>query len=303
MSNSLIPSRLILRHSNTPGVKPGNDDLLLGEVFINIPDNKLYYKNRDLVKPIVEINLTTSNDLLHVRDVNLSNDGNLVAVYSDNVSKSLGPVIGPTGRGLAIDGIVDYVNQLPTPLTSPPIADVLNKNGTLFIVRLGLNSGSLFSPTGPRIYAYNSVAPYWSELVGATVAANGEDGVDGNTIISGISSSPPVNSVGNNGDYYLDRINYVIFGPKSGGSWPTTGVSLRGPQGPQGPEGPQGPQGPAGGPPGPQGPPGLPGQDGLISDVSNIPGAVEITNIVRISQSAFEDLATIDPNTTYIVIP
>jgi hypothetical protein len=294
MSNSLIPSRLILRHSNVSGEKPGEDDLLLGEVFINIPDNKLYYRNRDLVNQIVEIELTTSNNLLHVRDVNLV-DGNLIAVYSDNTSKPLGSVTGPEGRGLAIDGVVDYVNQLPTPLTSPPIANILNKNGTLFIVRLGTNSGSPFSPTGPRIYVYNTIAPHWSELVGATVAADGEDGVDGNTIISGTATTPNI-GIGNNGDYYLDRINYVLFGPKSNGTWPSTGVSLRGPEGPIGPAG--GPPGPVG----PQGPQGIPGNDGLFSDPSGITGATAINNIVKISQTAFNNLGVnIDPDTTYLI--
>lgn len=224
---SLTPSRIVLRHSNVSGEKPGNDDLLLGEVYINIPDNKLYYKNRDdLVNPIVEINLATTNDLIHVRDVNLSNDGELIATFSNNNTKSLGSVIGPDGRGLAIDGVVDYVNQLPT---SSTIANILNKNGTLFIVRLGASSGSLFSPTGPRIYSYStSGGGTWSELTGATVAASGANGTNGNTIRNGTASSPN-NSDGNNGDYYLDNINYVLFGPKSAGVWPSTGVSLKGP--------------------------------------------------------------------------
>jgi len=223
---SLTPSRIILRHSNVSGEKPVDSDLLLGECFINIPDNKLYYKNRDdLVNPIVEINLTTSDDLIHVRDVNLSNDGELIATFSNNNTKSLGSVIGPDGRGLAIDGVVDYVNQLPT---SSTIANILNKNGTLFIVRLGASSTSLFSPTGPRIYSYStSSGGTWSELTGATVAASGADGADGNTIINGTTS--PTSEVGENGDYYLNTTNYVLFGPKSAGAWPSPGVSLKGP--------------------------------------------------------------------------
>ncbi len=224
---SLTPSRIVLRHSNVSGEKPGTDDLLLGEVYINIPDNKLYYKNNDdLVNPIVEVELTTSNELIHVRDVNLTEDGNLIATYSDNNTKPLGSVLGPRGRGLAIDGVVDYVTELPT---SSTIANILNKNGTLFIVRLGEDNETPFDPTGPRIYSYStSGGGTWSELEDATVAANGEDGVDGNTIISGVDEIPLV-GVGVDGDYYLDRINYVIFGPKSAGVWPTPGVSLKAP--------------------------------------------------------------------------
>ena len=235
---SLTPSRIVLRHSNVSGEKPVDSDLLLGEIFINIPDNKLYYKNRDAINPIIEIDLTTSTDLINVRDVDLNSEGVLVARYSDNTSKALGNVVGPAGRGLAIDGVVDYVNQLPN---SSTIANVLNKNGTLFIVREGLNSATplvKFSPVGPRIYSYSTASSgTWTELTGATVAASGLNGTNGTTIISGILETPPESS--QDGDYYLDRINYVLFGPKSAGVWPEEGVNLKGIQGPPGPAGPE----------------------------------------------------------------
>lgn len=82
-------------------------------------------------------------------------------------------------------------------------------------------------------------------------------------------------------------------------------IGETGPQGPVGPMGPTGPQGPAGsvGPAGPQGQKGDPGLNGLISNTSGIPGAVAITNIVRISQLDFNSLSTVDPNTTYIITP
>jgi hypothetical protein len=56
-----------------------------------------------------------------------------------------------------------------------------------------------------------------------------------NTILSG-TVTPPPNTLGNNGDYYIDKINYVIYGPKSGGIWPQ-GVSLIGADGETGPPG------------------------------------------------------------------
>lgn len=230
---SLIPSRIVLRHSNVQGEKPTESDLLPGEVYLNIPDNKLYYKNRDSITPIIEIDLNTSNDLTHVRDVSLSPEGNLIAVYSDNETKSLGSVVGPPGRGLAIDGIVDYVDQLPDASTIPPIPNILNKNGTLFIVRLGDNISTPFDPAGPRIYAYTSAdGGSWDELEGATVAA-GVAGPRGNTILSGTDDSPS-NLIGIDGDYYLDTVNYVLFGPKSAGAWPLTGVNIQGPVGADG---------------------------------------------------------------------
>lgn len=244
---SLIPSRIVLRHSNTQGAKPSESDLLPGEVYLNIPDNKLYYKNNDEVNPIIEINLSPSTNLIHVRDIRLSVDGDIYAVYSDgSESSSLGNITGPSGRGLAIDGVVDYVDQLPD---SSAIANVLNKNGTLFIVRLGDDDETPFYPVGPRIYSYStSGGGTWTVLTGATVAASGLNGTNGNTIISGTAAAPLIGE-GQNGDYYLDKINYVLFGPKSAGVWPSTGVDLKGPVGDIGPQGPQGPagiQGPAG---------------------------------------------------------
>jgi hypothetical protein len=56
-----------------------------------------------------------------------------------------------------------------------------------------------------------------------------------NTIISG-TVTPPPNTLGNNGDYYIDKINYVLYGPKSVGVWPV-GVNLIGADGEPGPAG------------------------------------------------------------------
>jgi len=70
-----------------------------------------------------------------------------------------------------------------------------------------------------------------------------------NTILNG--SGAPANSLGIDGDFYIDTAAELRYGPKAGGVWPTTGVPLVGPTGATGATGPQGPQGP-------QGPPGMP---------------------------------------------
>lgn len=78
--------------------------------------------------------------------------------------------------------------------------------------------------------------------------ANGINGADGNTVLNGTSN--PTSSIGNNGDFYINTISNIIYGPKASGNWPAVGVSLVGPQGltgPTGASGPQGPQGPSGG--------------------------------------------------------
>lgn len=118
-------------------------------------------------------------------------------------------------------------------------------------------------------------------------------GTVGNTIHSGIGAPAP--TLGNVGDFYIDRSNNILFGPKDAVTgWSAQGVSLSGapgigetgPQGAEGPAGPEGPQGPAGpqgakgdpgsqgpegpqgakgdaGPQGPQGEPGPAGKDGI----------------------------------------
>jgi hypothetical protein len=92
--------------------------------------------------------------------------------------------------------------------------------------------------------------------------ANGINGADGKTVLNGTSN--PTSLIGNNGDFYINTISNIIFGPKASGQWPVVGVSLVGPQGLTGTTGASGPQGQAGatGPTGTQGPIGLTGLAG-----------------------------------------
>lgn len=81
-------------------------------------------------------------------------------------------------------------------------------------------------------------------------------------------TSDPNNSIGENGDFYINSTSFQLFGPKSTGSW-GAGVSLIGQQGDPGPPGEQGLQGNDGwngidGAPGPQGEPGPQGDPGLL---------------------------------------
>jgi hypothetical protein len=77
----------------------------------------------------------------------------------------------------------------------------------------------------------------------------GPPGPRGNSVLYG--TTDPLNSVGINGDFYVNTTTHFMFGPKTSGAWPA-GVSLIGPQGPQGVQGVQGPIG-LQGPPGPRG--------------------------------------------------
>ena len=64
--------------------------------------------------------------------------------------------------------------------------------------------------------------------------ATGAQGASGSQILSGTGA--PAASLGNNGDFYLDKSSYSLYGPKAGGSWGAA-LLLQGPAGPQGPAG------------------------------------------------------------------
>lgn len=64
--------------------------------------------------------------------------------------------------------------------------------------------------------------------------ANGANGADGRTILSGTTA--PSSGTGANGDFYINTVTHVIYGPKASGTWPA-GVSLVGPQGAAGTNG------------------------------------------------------------------
>jgi hypothetical protein len=88
----------------------------------------------------------------------------------------------------------------------------------------------------------------------------GPTGADGNTILSG-TVAPTTEGV--DGDFYIDTVTDLIYGPKTAGVW-GAGTSIVGSTGPAGPTGPQGIAGPTGpqGIQGIQGPTGPAGADG-----------------------------------------
>jgi hypothetical protein len=95
--------------------------------------------------------------------------------------------------------------------------------------------------------------------------ATGPAGADGSVIYSG--NGAPASTIGQNGDYYLDKSTGNLYGPKTSSGWGTP-LSLSSGQGGSGAQGPAGPQGPPGasgaqGPAGPQGAQGTPGSQFL----------------------------------------
>ena len=81
---------------------------------------------------------------------------------------------------------------------------------------------------------------------GATgpTGAAGADGLDGNTVLNGTGA--PANTLGFDGDFYVDLATTTLYGPKAAGAWPLTGVSLVGPTGATGATGAAGADGATG---------------------------------------------------------
>ena len=101
--------------------------------------------------------------------------------------------------------------------------------------------------------------------------APGSPGADGHTILHGAGT--PDDSLGTDGDFYLDDAAFDLYGPKVGGAWPAVGTSLIGADGATGPPGADGVDG-ATGPPGPPGAEGSDGADGnTILNGAGAPGA------------------------------
>lgn len=87
-------------------------------------------------------------------------------------------------------------------------------------------------------------APYFTYVLSSdgtskwTVRAFGLGLASGNTILNGAGA--PANSIGNNGDFYIDTTNSRLYGPKSTGAWPGSYVSMAGTQGTPGTAGTNG---------------------------------------------------------------
>jgi hypothetical protein len=120
---------------------------------------------------------------------------------------------------------------------------------------------------------YQKVSGAWNQVFSmatgpqgpqGTAGTNGTNGINGNTLLSGTTDPP--NTIGNNGDYYINLSTYTFFGPKTSGAW-STGASLIGEVGATGLAGVDGAQGI----PGPTGATGATGSTGTTG-TQGIPG-------------------------------
>ncbi|HZY36394.1 MAG TPA: hypothetical protein VFE53_07090 [Mucilaginibacter sp.] len=98
---------------------------------------------------------------------------------------------------------------------------------------IGKNSDS-YIDTLTGIF-YQKTAGAWSQVFSmatgpqgpqGTAGTNGTNGTNGNTILFG-TTNPSNTSTGVDGNFYINTLTYVFFGPKTSGVW-GTGVSLMG---------------------------------------------------------------------------
>ncbi|HVU94806.1 MAG TPA: hypothetical protein VHE34_06255 [Puia sp.] len=133
--------------------------------------------------------------------------------------------VGPAGQ----DGSIIYSGK-GAPATS------VGKNGDYY---LDDNTGDLYGPKTASGWG----TPLSLKGSGSTQGPAGPQGppgaagTPGSQIYSGTGA--PATSLGNNGDFYLDKQGYLLYGPKTNSAWGTP-ILLQGAQGIQGPQGPAG---------------------------------------------------------------
>jgi len=115
-----------------------------------------------------------------------------------------GPV-GPAGE----DGSMMYSGQ------GAPTSDIGNE-GDYYI---NTSTGELYGPKD---------ADGWGNAIMVLMGQDGQDGEDGSQIYAGIGA--PASSKGVVGDYYLDKSNYDLYGPKTDNGWGSP-INLKGADG------------------------------------------------------------------------
>lgn len=117
-------------------------------------------------------------------------------------------------------------------------------NGTVDPTSEGTDGDFYINTTSWTIFGPKASGswPSGQALTGPTgpSGTNGTNGTDGKTILNG--SGAPSNGLGNDGDFYIDTLNDVLYGPKSGGVWGSS-VSIVGPTGATGAAGSDGADG------------------------------------------------------------
>ena len=122
---------------------------------------------------------------------------------------AVGPA-GPAGANGAAGSII-YSGTTVPPATKGVVGDYY----------LNISTSLLYGP---------KTAAGWGDgnLLKSATGATGATGAAGSTTLSGAGTPAP--GLGKNGDYYLDKTNYLLYGPKTAAGWGLP-INLQGPQG------------------------------------------------------------------------
>ncbi|WP_316819690.1 hypothetical protein [Pedobacter gandavensis] len=207
---------------------------------INLPALIKNHETKSVLKDNGDGTLTFTNEKGEVVNVTLTSGKQGASTYEIAVKNgfigseaiwlaSLKGATGPAGAAGTAGNTVLNGSAAPTG----------GADGDFF---LNTTTNTLYGPKAGGLWPVTGVS-----LVGATGAAGpagaaGAVGAAGNAILNGADTP----TGGADGDFFLNTTTNTLYGPKAGGLWPATGVSLVGPAGATGPTGAAGAVGAAG---------------------------------------------------------
>ena len=209
--------------------------------------------------PAIAATLLAQSELkLHVviGGAAMSPDVDLIPAFQSRSAWELVGTFSGDLTGSQTQTVLTQIQGIPVDLTTtrPTTGQGLIYNGTKFVPSTVLGpkgdtgATGATGATGLQGLAGSTGATGLQGLMGITGAtgltgATGASGLDGKTVLNGIIA--PVVSVGVNGDFYLNTVSSILYGPKADGAWPA-GVSLVGVAGANGADGAPGVPGAAG---------------------------------------------------------
>jgi hypothetical protein len=108
-------------------------------------------------------------------------------------------------------------------------ADGTASNNDLY-VKLGASGAGSWQ--GPLGFVSNQIAASVASATASAASASASASASGSRLRNGTSN--PTGAIGADGDFYLNTVTETMWGPKASGAWPTSGVTLVGPQGTNG---------------------------------------------------------------------
>jgi hypothetical protein len=201
----------VLNSNTNPIASVGND----GDFFINTTTNTLFGPKASSAWPSTGVSLVgpKGSSVLSANTNPIASAGNDGDFFINTTTNTL---FGPKTSGTWPSAGVSLIGPKGSSVLSAntnPIASVGN-DGDFFI---NTATSTIFGPKTSGAWPSTGVS-----LIGPA-------GANGFSVLSGTSN--PTSSLGVNGDLFINIATGTIFGPKTSGAWPSTGVSLIGPKG------------------------------------------------------------------------